>query len=295
MSNVSLRNDAQMPVAPAPQATADTSPKDHGTLLPANALMPLVNGHLMQELDALNRSGAALDHDFHAMLAKLTGGLSPMSLYGAFADWRVHLSLSPGKQMQLMGEAVRKWMRFFDLAGTTVPGASGVTCIEPLPQDKRFTAPAWQTWPFSLVYQGFLLQQQWWHDATTGIAGVTKQHENVVNFTTRQMLDMVSPSNFIATNPVVQNRIAETGGANLMRGAMNLADDIKRQIRNLGPAGTEAFKPGRNVAITPGKVVYRNRLMELIQYAPQTETVRPLAGQHAMSSRRARFGDGVQG
>ena len=171
MPDITLRNDAQMLAAPAPQAAADTSPKDHlPDVLRANALMPMVNGQLMQELDALNRSGAALDHDFHAMLAKMTYGLSPMSIYGAFADWGIHLSVSPGKQLQLAGEAVRKWMRFFDLAGTTVPGASGVTCIEPLPHDKRFTAPAWQTWPFSLIYQGFLLQQQWWHDATTGIA-----------------------------------------------------------------------------------------------------------------------------
>ena len=89
----------------------------------------------------------------------------------------------------------------------------------------------------------------------------------------RQILDMLSPSNFILTNPVVQRRIVETGGANLMQGAMNFADDLKRSMRCLKPAGAEAFQVGRNVAVTPGKVVYRNRLIELIQYAPQTETV----------------------
>ncbi len=228
----------------------------------------------MQAFDTLDRAGASVDHAFHAMLAKVTGGLSPMAMYSAFADWGGHLAVSPGKQMQLAGKAMRKWMRFIDFATSTMPGAQDCHCIEPLPQDKRFAAPEWDNWPFSLIWQGFLLQQQWWHNATTGIAGVTHQHENAVEFTMRQILDMVSPSNFIATNPVVQARIVETGGANLMRGALNFADDLKRSMRCLKPAGAEAFQVGRNVAVTPGKVVYRNRLIELIQYAPQTETVR---------------------
>ncbi|MGP8191872.1 MAG: PHA/PHB synthase family protein [Methylovirgula sp.] len=227
----------------------------------------------MQAFDTLDRAGASVDHAFHAMLAKFTGGLSPMAIYGAFADWGIHLAISPGKQMQLAGKAMRKWMRFVDLATTMLPGAHGCHCIEPLPQDKRFVAPEWEAWPFSLVWQGFLLQQQWWHNATTGISGVKHQHENAVEFTVRQILDMLSPSNFILTNPVVQRRIVETGGANLMQGAMNFADDLKRSMRCLKPAGAEAFQVGRNVAVTPGKVVYRNRLIELIQYAPQTETV----------------------
>jgi len=196
-----------------------------------------------------------------------------MALYGAFADWAIHLSVSPGKQMQLAGKALRKWMRFLDLATSVLPGAHAVHCIEPLPQDKRFSAPQWDAWPFSLIWQGFLLQQQWWHNATTGVAGVMPQHEKAAEFVVRQILDMASPSNFIATNPVVQNRIVETGGANFLRGALNFADDFKRSMRCLKPAGAEAFQVGQNVAITKGKVVYRNRLIELIQYAPVTETV----------------------
>ena len=224
-------------------------------------------------IDTLDRASVSVDHAFHAMLAEFTDGLSPMAMYSAFADWGGHLAVSPGKQMQLFGKATRKWTRFMDLAMTMLPGALGCHCIEPLPQDKRFAAPEWEAWPFSLIWQGFLLQQQWWHNATTGVAGVTHQHENAVEFTMRQILDMVSPSNFIATNPVVQRRIFETGGANLIRGVMNLADDLKRQMHGLKPAGAEAFEVGRNVAVTNGKVVYRNQLIELIQYAPQTETV----------------------
>ncbi len=225
--------------------------------------------------DALDRTAAALDHSYHAGLAQLTGGLSPMAVYGAFADWAIHLAISPGKQMQLVGKAARKWTRFVDLATSSLPGAKVAShTIEPLPQDKRFSAPAWQAWPYSLIWQGFLLQQQWWHNATTGVAGVTKQHENAVSFTMRQLLDIFSPSNFIATNPVIQNRTISTGGANLIHGALNFANDMERQARCLKPAGTENFQVGHTVAVTPGKVVYRNELIELIQYAPQTPTVR---------------------
>jgi polyhydroxyalkanoate synthase len=86
---------------------------------------------------------------------------------------------------------------------------------------------------------------------------------------------MASPSNFIATNPVVQRRILETGGQNLVQGLRNFLDDWERIVRSKPPAGTEAFQPGRDVAVTPGKVIYHNGLIELIQYNPTTEKVRP--------------------
>jgi polyhydroxyalkanoate synthase len=179
--------------------------------------------------------------------------------------------------MQLAEKAVRKWQRLARYATYCAlqPPGSVARCIEPLPQDRRFENDAWQRWPYNLLHQSFLLGQQWLHVATTGVRGVTRQHENVVEFAGRQVMDIFSPSNYIATNPEVLERTIAEGGANLVRGLQNMAEDWDRAVSGKPPAGSEAFQVGRNLAVTPGKVVYRNRLIELIQYAPTTDKVRP--------------------
>jgi polyhydroxyalkanoate synthase len=148
-------------------------------------------------------------------------------------------------------------------------------CIEPLAQDRRFAAEAWRQPPYDLMYQSFLLGQQWWHNAVTGVRGVLPQHERMVAFCTRQWLDMFSPSNFLLTNPEVLERTRASGGTNLLLGMRHFAEDLERASAGRKRVGAEAFRPGHEVAVTPGKVVYRNRLIELIQYAPATAKVRP--------------------
>lgn len=217
-----------------------------------------------------------LDRSMHAALARLTASISPAALAAAFFDWSIHLAASPGKQMQLGEKATRKWLRLANYAGhCALPMADTPPCIEPLPQDRRFSGDAWQRWPYNVLYQSFLLNQQWWHNATTGVRGVTEQHENVVSFAARQMLDVCSPSNYMATNPEVLDKTWTEGGMNLVRGFQYLMEDMERIASGRKPAGAEAYRVGDTVAATPGKVVYRNRLIELIQYAPTTKTVRP--------------------
>lgn len=214
----------------------------------------------------------ALDSLVHTGLARITRGLSPTAGLLAWHDWATHLAISPGKQRSLFDKALDKQQRLTRYAlRATTPHCSN--CIEPLEQDRRFADPAWQQWPFNLIHQGFLLQQQWWHNATTDVRGVSQHHEDLVTFAGRQWLDMWSPVNFPWTNPEVLQATARTGGANLWRGAMNFLEDARRQALDEPPVGAEAFEVGKDVAVTPGKVVYRNRLIELIQYAPTTPKV----------------------
>jgi polyhydroxyalkanoate synthase len=211
----------------------------------------------------------------HAYAARATAGLSPAALALAFGDWWMHLAAAPGKQTELARKAARKWLRYLAYLGRAAQGGECPDCIEPLPQDSRFAGADWRCWPFNAIQQGFLLAQQWWWNATTGVRGVSPHHEDVVTFTVRQMLDVWSPSNFAWTNPEVLRAAWSQGGRNFAAGLENLAEDWRRELLGQPPAGAEAFRPGRDVAVTPGKVVMRNRVAELIQYAPATPQVRP--------------------
>jgi polyhydroxyalkanoate synthase len=214
-----------------------------------------------------------MDRMREALMAQATGGISPAALALAYFDWSIHLASAPGKRTELLWKAWRKANRFGThlLASAVAPGTA--PCIEPLPGDYRFSAEAWQSPPFNLLSQAFLLTQQWWHNVTHEVPGVAPHHEEVVSFATRQILDMVSPSNIPFTNPEVIRRTAESGGANLVQGVRNWLEDMSRVATGRPPVGSENFVVGRDVAITPGKIVYRNHLIELIQYAPTTNAV----------------------
>jgi polyhydroxyalkanoate synthase len=216
-----------------------------------------------------------VDGPWHAALTQFTLGISPVSLNLAYADWLQHLMLSPDKQLELYAQGTWNWQTLFALGARPALGATVSAALEPAAQNKRFADPAWRNWPFDLFSQSFLLTEQWWRQATTGIPGVARHHEDIVSFVTRQMLDAVAPTNFAQTNPVVLERTIREGGANLWRGACNAAEDAQRTAAGAPPVGAEAFVAGRDVAITPGKVIYRNRLMEVIQYAPATADVYP--------------------
>ena len=220
--------------------------------------------------------GDIIDRSLHAGVARFSGGLSPAALADAYWDWATHFIYAPGKSMQLVDKAARKALRFANYACRyAAEGGNVPPCIEPLPQDHRFSGEAWSKWPFNFIYQGFLLQQQWWHNATTGLRGVSKHHEDMVEFVSRQLLDTVAPSNIPATNPEILWCTLSAGGLNLVRGAQNFVEDWEREFSGKKPVGTESFIVGHDVAATPGKVVFRNRLIELIQYAPATKQARP--------------------
>jgi polyhydroxyalkanoate synthase subunit PhaC len=216
-----------------------------------------------------------LDRLMHAWQAHFTQALSPAVLGMAFFDWALQLANAPGKQQALVEKGVRKWLRFLLYLYERAQDPDCPPCIAPLPHDRRFTHPAWRTAPFDALYQSFLLCQQWWHNATTGMRGVAPANERIVEFASRQLLDVLSPANLLWTNPLVLRATMEEGGRNLLRGLFNLIEDWQRLVAGRPPVGAETIVVGRDVATTPGKVVYRNALIELIQYVPTTAAVRP--------------------
>lgn len=133
-----------------------------------------------------------LDQATKAHLARLTQGISPFGLTSSFFDWGMHLAASPGKQMQLADKAQRKAAKLAMAASRMALGKSGAPCIDPLIYDKRFVAPEWQRWPHNLIYQSFLMTQQWWYNATNDIDGLSRCDEQVVSFVMRQLLDRKS-------------------------------------------------------------------------------------------------------
>ena len=217
-----------------------------------------------------------VDRAFHATLARLTGGLSPVALSLAYLDWMSHLAAAPQRQLEIVRDAVRDTGELVHAAAHAVyPDQRPWCVIKPSAADRRFATPEWESYPFNLLAQSFLLGEHWWRKATTGVRGVAPANEAIVEFSVRQVLDMLAPSNFAATNPEVLQKAFQSGGENFVFGWQNWCSDLVRLLSVRKPAGDEQFAVGKTVAISPGKVVYHNELIELIQYHPTTEKVRP--------------------
>ena len=216
---------------------------------------------------------ATVDRLSRALMARATQGISPNALVQTWADWALHLAQAPGKRAELAKSAAMSasrlclWLPYAFADGPHAPP------FAPLPTDRRFKDPRWAQWPFNIFVQNFLGVEAWWADATRDVPGLVRDREAEVAFMTRAAIDMVSPSNVPWLNPVSIAKTIEEGGQNLVRGAGNWLEDNDRMLAGRPPAGSENFQVGRNVAATPGKVVFRNDLMELIQYEPATNMV----------------------
>lgn len=217
--------------------------------------------------------GEVFDFLYHAWLGRFTASISPASYVLSIIDWLTHFRNSPAKQVDLVRKALKKAMQFAVYTTNLSAQKDCQPCVELKENDRRFKNPLWNQAPYNLYSQSFLLCEQWWDEATTKIRGVDKHHQRVVNFLTRQILDVFSPTNYVLTNPEVQMATFEQLGTNFINGFNNFIDDASRQILDKPPQGTEHFQVGKNVAITPGKVVYKNELIELIQYEATTKEV----------------------
>ncbi len=258
------------PRAEQPSPALAANPVDEISVMPPERIPEEpVAGDSQPELGSL-----PLDRAFHAMLARFTGGISPVALSLAWLDWSSHLAAAPEHQMRMSRNVLGDSGRFLQ-AVAHATSQKPWSVIEPRERDRRFKDPQWEAAPFNLLAQAFLLTERWWRDATTGVRGVSHANEAVVEFSVRQMLDMLAPSNFAATNPQVLEKAFQSGGENFVFGWQNWCSDLMRMLSVPKPAGGEQFAVGKAVAASPGKVVYRNDLIELIQYHPTTAQVRP--------------------
>lgn len=207
----------------------------------------------------------AINKVFQANLARMTFGISPAATASAFSSWLFQLAQSPG---HLQALALYPFLHAMDCANNLL--------CEDFPanmHDVRFQKDNWQTMPWRMYAENFLLMENWWEKATSNIPGLSNRVERTVAFSVRQMLDALSPSNFILTNPDLFDKTIQTGGMNLVQGTEIAWEHMLNRLAGLPPPGAERFRPGKEVAITPGKIVFSNHLIELIQYEPQTEKV----------------------
>src|SRR5437660_5756224 len=153
-------------------------------------------------------------------------------------------------------------------------GQSTTPVVEPAKSDKRFRHEDWEEhFLFDYVKQSYLIAARWLHNTVANVEGLDEHTRRKVDFFTRQYIDALAPSNFALTNPEVFRETISTGGQNLVRGLNNLLDDIERGNGQLKISMTDskAFEVGVNIATTPGKIVFQNELMQLIQYEPATK------------------------
>lgn len=257
--------------APAPaRRQARARKPDRPALPPAPAGKPAA----AQPLPAAPQNAhphLALDRSVRATLARLSAGVSTHAFMQAWADWAYHMAESPGRQLELAERAQQNALRLMAHAASTDPKAPPP--FAPKPFDHRFTHPGWNLLPFRLWQQGFLAVQDWWDHATDRLRGLSPEDAERTRFMARQMLDTVSPSNFPPLNPEIIAATLATGGRNLTTGAAHFAEDFVKTVTQRHDPAPEGYRVGIDLACTPGTVVFRNDLFELIQYAPQTASV----------------------
>lgn len=208
-------------------------------------------------------------------------GPDPMHLGSAFLDMATRLMTNPARLMQAQLGFWQDYLTLWQNTARRMWGEEVQPVIAEDSKDRRFKDEAWrENEVFDFIKQSYLLSARYFTNVVHAADDLEPKTAQKVDFYTRQFVDAMSPSNFLMTNPEVLRKTAETGGENLLRGLQNLLSDLERGKGKLKIRMTDdsKFTIGENIAVSPGKVVFQNDLMQLIQYSPVTETVlkRPL-------------------
>lgn len=205
----------------------------------------------------------------------------PVEIGKMFMDASIKMMADPAKFAEQQAKLIQGYADLWQATAKRMAGETVAPVIEPARDDKRFKDNAWtEETVFDYIKQSYLLASDWMTSQVRDIDEIDPKTREKLQFYTRQYVDALSPTNFVATNPKVLRAATESKGENLIKGLDQLLSDLERgkgELR-ISMTNTEAFELGRNVAVSPGKVVFQNNLMQLLQYDPTTETVakRPL-------------------
>lgn len=202
----------------------------------------------------------------------------PTTLAKAMIDFNASVMMRPAALFEAQAKNWNDWTALWRTMGERAMGQEAVPVAAPARGDRRFSDPAWSEEPvYDYLKQAYLLAARQLQDFVAA-APVDEETRARVDFASRQMLNALAPTNFAHTNPQVARRMVESGGLSLLTGVSNLLEDIGKGQGLVSRRAPNDFELGVNVAATPGAVVFRNDLMELIQYAPTTDKVyrRPL-------------------
>ncbi|MEC8317780.1 MAG: class I poly(R)-hydroxyalkanoic acid synthase [Pseudomonadota bacterium] len=207
--------------------------------------------------------------------------MDPMNVAGAFLELTQRMLTDPTAIAQAQMQLWQNYLTLWQTTTTRLMGGEAEAAVTAEPGDRRFKDEAWNDNPvFDYIKQSYLMTARWITETVAEVDGLDPQTAKKVDFYTRQFVDALSPSNFVATNPQVLRETVESGGQNLVNGLKNMLNDLERGDGKLKIRMTDnkAFEVGENIATAPGKVVFQNDLMQLLQFDPATETVqrRPL-------------------
>ncbi len=246
----------------APTTHTDESAADSQEMAEILANIAERSQRLVSDFIARNANGPAIDMSDTAQIG------------AAFFELTQKMMQDPAKFVEAQVSLWNDYMTLWRNTTLRMLGEDPEPVIEPEKGDRRFKDEAWQeNEVFDFVKQSYLLTARWMNATVNDVEGLDPQTARKVDFYTRQFADAIAPTNFIMTNPEVLRATAESRGENLIKGLENMLEDLERGKGRLRISMTDedAFEVGVNVAVTPGKVVFQNDLIQLIQYTPTTE------------------------
>jgi polyhydroxyalkanoate synthase len=201
--------------------------------------------------------------------------VDPLHVSGAWGEVMTRLAAQPEKLMRAQADLYGRYLDLWRAAALRAAGEAQPPVVTAGRGDKRFNDPDWSNPLFDMVKQSYLITSTWLNDLVSGVEGVEPLTLRRVEFVTRMLTDAFSPSNFVMSNPTALRAIMETRGESLLKGMENFAADLERGGGQLAISQTDfdQFKVGENVATAPGKVIFQNDIIQLLQFAPTTETV----------------------